>query len=412
MLELDPLLSVGRFQNALEYCGCNSSEVNLENTAVFSPIFQQLLILQATHAESFGQIKALPEPAHAPTGVSVYSLLSETTNSKLHLGDSMPATKWQSGKALPGLTMPPVASAFSQSDGEGAESSGHAQFESLPGRIPFPQGDPSFLNPLFITDSTESNTQELFQASSVSVPERPFKLEESLISEQFQKPAVSGSDGNLQPTPGIMESRHAIKSSSHSDGVTTLSPWNIITNYISNGQATPLPHTSNLAQAETASMEVRSLLSGAPELDVDLGTPNWEQGFGEKMIWLAGKHIQTASLKLNPPELGPVEVELAIKKDQVHINFITHGVQAREALDFAIPKLRELFLLSGMNLVDVNVGDQQAHHSSGQFFNHTDMSEFFHANSVLEEEYNNSAPTKTMLFGDIDTPENLLDVYI
>jgi len=94
-------------------------------------------------------------------------------------------------------------------------------------------------------------------------------------------------------------------------------------------------------------------LSGDPK------SPAWSQGLGERLQWLVQKDIQGADIRLNPPELGALEVKLKLSHDHgAQIHFSSPNGAVREAIEAAIPRLREMFAEAGMMLGDVNVSQQ------------------------------------------------------
>ncbi len=100
--------------------------------------------------------------------------------------------------------------------------------------------------------------------------------------------------------------------------------------------------------------------SGLPT--IALGTPlnqgNWDQALGERIQWMAGQKLQGAQIRLNPANLGPMEVRIQVQNEQASIQFTSaHGV-VREALEAALPRLREMFDASGVELVNVDVSGQ------------------------------------------------------
>lgn len=106
----------------------------------------------------------------------------------------------------------------------------------------------------------------------------------------------------------------------------------------------------------------RPAAAASPPLPVAFGEPGWGEALASRVVWQTGGGTQHASLRLDPPELGPVEVRVSVKHDQAHVQFSAqHGV-VREAIEDAIPRLRELLAQSGLNLADVNVSQ----HSGGQ----------------------------------------------
>jgi flagellar hook-length control protein FliK len=96
-------------------------------------------------------------------------------------------------------------------------------------------------------------------------------------------------------------------------------------------------------------------------LNTPFGQADWDQALGERIQWLASQKVQGAQVKLNPANLGPMEVRIQMQNDQASIQFTSHHALVREALEAALPRLRDMFEASGVQLVNVDV-------SSGQSF--------------------------------------------
>ena len=115
--------------------------------------------------------------------------------------------------------------------------------------------------------------------------------------------------------------------------------------------------------AVTTSVPAQSSPSTPPGLPtITLGTPlnqgAWDQALGERIQWMANHKLQGAQIKLNPANLGPMEVRIQVQNEQASIQFTSaHGV-VREALEAALPRLRDMFDASGVELVDVDVSGQ------------------------------------------------------
>jgi flagellar hook-length control protein FliK len=66
-----------------------------------------------------------------------------------------------------------------------------------------------------------------------------------------------------------------------------------------------------------------------------------------------GKH--TASLRLSPEHLGPLEIQISMNDDQASVYFGAAHADTRAALENALPKLREMFASQGLSLADAGV---------------------------------------------------------
>jgi flagellar hook-length control protein FliK len=90
--------------------------------------------------------------------------------------------------------------------------------------------------------------------------------------------------------------------------------------------------------------------------------PGWGDELGERVLWLLGRRENLAELRLNPPELGSLEIRVRQEKDSASVQILVQNGAAREALESALPRLRELFGEAGLQLQRLDVGERQAGH--------------------------------------------------
>ncbi len=86
----------------------------------------------------------------------------------------------------------------------------------------------------------------------------------------------------------------------------------------------------------------------------------WSDEIGDRVRWLVNQNVQSAELRLNPPHLGPLDVKVTVQNDQMNILFTAHHAAVRDALESAIPRLREMFGDNGLNLVDVDISQHSS----------------------------------------------------
>jgi|GEM_PF-5750422 len=96
-----------------------------------------------------------------------------------------------------------------------------------------------------------------------------------------------------------------------------------------------------------------------PAISVPMKTPQWGDELSNRVVWMVQHDVQTASIKINPPHLGPLEVQVSMNKDHVDVSFNSHHAAVKEALDASMPKLKEMLGSSGLQLGNSNV----SHHS-------------------------------------------------
>lgn len=88
------------------------------------------------------------------------------------------------------------------------------------------------------------------------------------------------------------------------------------------------------------------------------GRSEWNQGMGKQVLWMANQNIRSAELRLNPAHLGPIEVRIDMEDDQVNLAFSSRHAAVREAVEQAMPRLREMFEENGLKLADTDVSQQ------------------------------------------------------
>ena len=76
---------------------------------------------------------------------------------------------------------------------------------------------------------------------------------------------------------------------------------------------------------------------------------------------------QSASLTLNPPDLGPLQVELKVANSQATANFTAAQPEVRQALEAAMPKLREMLGEAGIQLGQASVSAGTPDNQQGGF---------------------------------------------
>lgn len=147
---------------------------------------------------------------------------------------------------------------------------------------------------------------------------------------------------------------------------------------------------SNLAAAPTHQNPLdtlQSLGAGRPteKLSPHVGTPAWDQALGQKIVWMVSGSQQSASLTLNPPDLGPLQVVLNVSNEQANATFIAAQPEVRQAIEAALPKLREMMGEAGIQLgqTNINAGSGSQQDSSSEQ-NRPSPSSFAHGKSPVD----------------------------
>lgn len=108
-----------------------------------------------------------------------------------------------------------------------------------------------------------------------------------------------------------------------------------------------------------------------PQLNAQLGSPEWQQQLGQQVMMFNRQGLQTAELRLHPQDLGSIQISMKIEDGQAQMHFVSGHSGVRAALEAAMPQLRTSLADSGINLTQSNVASdtsqwQQGSQQSGQ----------------------------------------------
>lgn len=121
----------------------------------------------------------------------------------------------------------------------------------------------------------------------------------------------------------------------------------------------PQPNTTALAALPAQASNVANQnLPIQLAVNTPLAHNAWADEFSQKITWVATQHGQSAELHLNPPQLGPLDVLIKVNGDQATALFTSPHAVVRDAIEQALPKLREMLADNGIMLGNATVSDQ------------------------------------------------------
>lgn len=97
-----------------------------------------------------------------------------------------------------------------------------------------------------------------------------------------------------------------------------------------------------------------------------VGAHGWDAEVGDRLVWMAGRNESRAELVLTPPQLGRIEVSLSMSGDHANAVFVSASPAVRDALQDAIPRLREILADAGVTLGQAQVGADSPGYSANQ----------------------------------------------
>ncbi len=100
---------------------------------------------------------------------------------------------------------------------------------------------------------------------------------------------------------------------------------------------------------------------------VNIHKPEGQQQLNEKIRWMVNARNTMAEIRLDPPELGSMQVRVNVAGDAASVSFVVQSQQAKEALADAMPKLRDMLSEQGIELGDAQVRkDNSSSNENGQ----------------------------------------------
>ena len=110
--------------------------------------------------------------------------------------------------------------------------------------------------------------------------------------------------------------------------------------------------TTSLQNSHTATGIYQSVMTDIP------GSGDWDNSFSKQVVWMSQQHIRQAEIRLNPANLGSIEVSLKMDDDKLDVHFGSQHAQVRDAIEQAMPRLREMMKEQGLSLADTSVSEQ------------------------------------------------------
>ena len=102
-----------------------------------------------------------------------------------------------------------------------------------------------------------------------------------------------------------------------------------------------------IAQARSEAAQAQSPLQLSKEQAGD--------ELAERMQMMMSKNLKHVDIRLDPPELGKLQIKLSLNQDQASVQFTVANQQTRDLVEQAMPRLRELLSQQGLQLAQSSV---------------------------------------------------------
>lgn len=167
-------------------------------------------------------------------------------------------------------------------------------------------------------------------------------------------------------------------------------------------QAIPNTFAQNLAEAAVETKQ--AVLQISPRVD----SSSWSQTLGQRMTWMVKSDVQSASISLNPPDLGPLHVVIKVSNNHANASFVSAQPEVRQVLEDAMPKLREMMGEAGIELGQSNVSAESSQQQ--QYFSENNKSSG--SNLTVSSDVDVEADVQDVLIPVAATQKGLVDTFV
>jgi flagellar hook-length control protein FliK len=94
------------------------------------------------------------------------------------------------------------------------------------------------------------------------------------------------------------------------------------------------------------------------ELKPPVSSPDWGPALNQRVTWMVANSLQNASITVNPPNLGPLEINIQTDQNKTNVQFIVSSSEVRQAIQDAIPSLSKMLENSGLQLGQANINSR------------------------------------------------------
>lgn len=189
-----------------------------------------------------------------------------------------------------------------------------------------------------VQQNARSDKSELVAAARIPVSSLP-ELDSRSRSEKFSDSIIAKLHGPLNTHDSIVDASGARPQSN----------------------AAAMGGFSNLSStSQPFSIDLTQLPIAKPE-----NAAEWGKGLGDRVSWMINQKLNSATIRLDPPMLGKLEVSIQIRDDITSITINTQHAQTREMIENASFRLRDHLQEAGFQNVNVDVSNDQEQNQPG-----------------------------------------------
>lgn len=120
------------------------------------------------------------------------------------------------------------------------------------------------------------------------------------------------------------------------------------------------------SSSAAAPLTARPVAAAMQPATVPFGHQSWGEAMVERVMWMSSQNLRSVEIQLDPAELGPLEIHIQNRGQELQVQFVSQNPGVREALEGQMHRLREMFAGQGLEQTQVSVTDRSAGEQSRQ----------------------------------------------
>jgi len=110
--------------------------------------------------------------------------------------------------------------------------------------------------------------------------------------------------------------------------------------------------------AAPASSSSDSTPAATLRVSAPVDSADFPQGVADRVSFAVDNNWTSTKLQVNPPQLGPIDLQIAVQGDHAQVMMSTHSAVTREALESSLPRLKEMLNSQGFTQVSVDISQR------------------------------------------------------
>ena len=126
-------------------------------------------------------------------------------------------------------------------------------------------------------------------------------------------------------------------------------------------------HNLEVSAGQLEQTKIPQQTQNSFDKSVNLFKPEGQQQLADKVRWMNNNRQISAELRLDPEDLGAMQVKISMNGDSATVSMVVQTTQARDALEQATPRLREMLAEQGLSLGESSVNQDNSAGEQGAF---------------------------------------------